>query len=223
MNLLRLSTRLAMTLKPKPRRERDEPEAAPSSISYARRDVLLAAPALVAVGIGLGNPAAALANDKDNDKHENECLSREAVVQKNLKTFHHLDFGVFNHQKWDQLHLSHSHDVVVHWPDGRTTVGIEAHIEDLKGLFVWAPDTHVVEHTWLFGGGDEAEFTGCVGIFAGTFTQPLPIGGGVTIPPTGRSFNVRISTTAHWNSHGVLNEEYLLWDNLLLNRQLGLA
>jgi hypothetical protein len=219
MNLLRLSTRQATTPKPKPRREPDEPEVAPSSLSYARRDVLLAAPALVAVGLGLGNPAAALAKGE----RENECLAKATVVERNKQTFHHLDFHVFNHQQWDQLHLSHSQDVVVHWPDGRTTVGIEAHIEDLKGLFVWAPDTHVVEHTWLFGGGDDAEFTGCVGIFAGTFTEPLPIGGGVTIPPTGRSFNIRFSTTAHWTPAGVLNEEYLLWDNQLLNKQLGLS
>ena len=190
-----------------------------AAIRATRRDVLRAAPAVVAAGIGLGNPAAALANGK----RENECLARETTVHKNMQTFHHLDFHVFNNQLWDQLHLSHSQDVVVHWPDGRTTVGIDAHIDDLKGLFVWAPDTHIVEHTWLFGGGDDAEFTGCLGIFTGTFTQPLPIGGGVKIQPTGKSFNLRFSTMAHWTPAGVLDEEYLLWDNQLLNRQLGLS
>jgi SnoaL-like polyketide cyclase len=200
--------------------QRDNPECASPATSYSRKEVLLAAPAVVAVGMGIANPAAAPAVPA---KPENECLARESIVKQNVKTFHHLDFQVFNHQQWDKLHLSHSDDVVVHWPDGRTTVGIDAHIEDLKGLFVWAPDTQVFEHTILFGGGDVAEFTGCVGIFGGTFTQPMPIGGGNTIPPTGKPFKINFSTTAHWTQEGVLNEEYLLWDNQELSRQLGLS
>lgn len=140
--------------------------------------------------MGIGYPVAALAASA---KREKECLARERIVRKNLKTFHHLDFQVFNHQQWDKIHLSHSDDVVVHWPDGRTTVGIDAHIEDLKGLFVWAPDTQVLGHTILFGGGDAAQFSGCIGILGGMFTEPLPIGGGNTIPPTGKQFKIQFS------------------------------
>src|SRR5258708_3312717 len=55
--------------------------------------------------------------------------------QAHLETFDDLDFNVYSHQKWDQLSRSHSKNVVVHWPDGRTTRGIEAHIEDLKKMF----------------------------------------------------------------------------------------
>jgi hypothetical protein len=190
------------------------------SASRTRREVLLAAPAVAAVGMGIAYPAAATAA---RAKRQIECLAKEGVVEENLKTFHYLDFHVFNHQQWDKLGLSHSEDVVVHWPDGRTTTGIDAHIEDLKGFFAWAPDTKVLEHTWLLGGGDAAQFTGCVAIFTGTFSRPMPIGGGNTIPPTGKRFKLRFSTTAHWNSEGVLDEEYLLWDNQELSRQIGLS
>lgn len=151
-----------------------------------------------------------------------ECLAKEGIARENLKTFHFLDFHVFNHQQWDKIGLSHSDDVVAHWPDGRTTNGINAHISDLKGFFAWAPDTQVLEHTWLFGGGEAAQFTGCIAVFAGSFSQPMPIGGGKAIPPTGKPFRLQFSTTAHWNSDGVIDEEYLLWDNQELSKQIGL-
>lgn len=192
--------------------------SSPSSASFSRREVLRLAPA---VAIGLCVPSATPALAAGN-KHEKQCLARDKIVENNIKTFRHADFHVFNNQRWDQLYLSHSRDVVVHWPDGRTTVGIDAHIEDLKALFVWAPDTQVFEHTILFGGGDAAQFTCSVGFFGGTFTEPMPIGGGQTIQPTGKSYRIRFSTTAHWIPDGVFDEEYLLWDNQELGRQLGL-
>ena len=65
------------------------------------------------------------------------------AVKSHIMTFDELDFDVFTHQKWDRLHESHSKDVIVHWPDGHTTQGIEKHIEDLKAMFVYAPDTRI--------------------------------------------------------------------------------
>ena len=200
--------------------ETNQPEDASPWTSRTRREVLLAAPPIAAAGIGLAYPAVANAATA---KQKAECLARDSVVKENLKTFHFLDFHVFNDQEWDKIGLSHSKDVVVHWPDGRTTVGIEPHIEDMKGFFAWAPDTQVLEHTWLFGGGEAAEFTGCIAIFGGTFTEPLPIGGGNTIPPTGKQFKITFSTTCHWTPDGVFDEEYILWDNQELSRQLGLS
>jgi SnoaL-like polyketide cyclase len=198
--------------------QRDQPED--SASSRTRREVLLAAPAVAAVGAGIVYPAIAPAAKA---KRTIDCLAKEGVVREHLKTFHYLDFHVFNHQQWDKIGLSHSDDVVVHWPDGRTTVGVDDHIKDLKGFFEWAPDTKVLEHTWLFGGGDTAQYTGCIAIFSGTFSRPMPIGGGKTIPATGKRFKLRFSTTAHWNSDGVLDEEYLIWDNQELGRQIGLS
>ena len=62
------------------------------------------------------------------------------AVERNLKTFDTLDFDVFSNQKWERLHESHAKDIVVTWPDGHETRGIDRHIEDLKALFVFAPD-----------------------------------------------------------------------------------
>src|SRR5438552_19094944 len=49
------------------------------------------------------------------------------AVEKNLKVFDTLDFDVFSNQKWDRLHESHAKDIVVTWPDGHETKGIDKH------------------------------------------------------------------------------------------------
>src|SRR3954453_8202382 len=54
------------------------------------------------------------------------------AVEKNLKKFDMLDFDVFSNQKWDRLGETHAKDIVVTWPDGHETKGIETHIADLK-------------------------------------------------------------------------------------------
>src|SRR5437660_206076 len=61
---------------------------------------------------------------------------QDPAVEKNLKVFDTLDFDVFSNQKWDRLKESHAPDIVVTWPDGHETKGIEKHIDDLKALFV---------------------------------------------------------------------------------------
>ena len=78
----------------------------------------------------------------------------ERAVNTHIATFDTLDFDVFTHQKWDRLHESHSQDVIVHWPDGHQTKGIDKHIEDLKAMFVYAPDTRIEVHSVKFGSGD---------------------------------------------------------------------
>ena len=74
-----------------------------------------------------------------------------SAVERNLKTFDALDFDVFSNQKWDRLHESHAKDIVVTWPDGHETKGIDRHIEDLKALFVFAPDIAIKVHPVRFG------------------------------------------------------------------------
>jgi hypothetical protein len=64
----------------------------------------------------------------------------ERMASEQLAKFDTLDFDVFTNQKWDRLKESHANDIVVHWPDGHETKGIEKHIEDLKAMFVYAPD-----------------------------------------------------------------------------------
>jgi hypothetical protein len=140
-------------------------------------------------------------------------------VEKNLKVFDTLDFDVFSNQKWDRLGESHSKDIVVTWPDGHETKGIEKHIEDLKAMFVYAPDITIKEHPIRFGSGS---WTTATGVMTGTFTQPMPLGEGKSIPPTGKRFALGMVTVGHW-SNGTMDHEWLFWDSGDFMKQLGLA
>ncbi len=140
-------------------------------------------------------------------------------VEKNLKVFDTLDFDVFSNQKWDRLNESHSKDIVVTWPDGHETKGIEKHIEDLKALFVFAPDIKISEHPIRFGSGS---WTTATGVMTGTFSQPMPIGEGKSIPASGKSFALGMVTVGHW-SNGTMDHEWLFWDNGDFMKQIGLA
>src|SRR5216117_1958891 len=91
-----------------------------------------------------------------------------AAVESNLKTFDVLDFDVFSNQKWDRLQESHAQDIIVTWPDGHETRGIAKHIEDLKALFVYAPDITIKVHPIRFGSGS---WTAVTGVMTGTFTR----------------------------------------------------
>jgi hypothetical protein len=142
----------------------------------------------------------------------------KTTVDKNIKTFDELDFVVFTNQEWTRLHESHSKDVKVNWPDGHYTTGIEKHIEDLKALFVYAPDTNIKVHPVKFGSG---EWTSVIGVMAGTFTKPMPVGDGNFIQPTGKKFSINMCTVGHWKD-GVMIEEWLFWDNATNMKQIGL-
>ena len=142
-----------------------------------------------------------------------------ALVAEHLKTFDELDFDVFSHEKWDRLHESHSQNILVHWPDGHTTTGIERHIADLKALFVYAPDTQIKQHPVKLG---EGNLTAVTGIMTGTFTQPMPLGNGKFIQPTGKKFRLPMATVGRWEN-GVMVEEFLYWDSQAYMKQMGLA
>lgn len=140
-------------------------------------------------------------------------------VEKNLKVFDVLDFDVFSNQKWNRLLESHSRDIIVTWPDGHETKGIDKHIADLKDLFVYAPDITIKVHPIRFGSGD---WTTVTGVMTGTFTKPMPIGDGKFIQPTGKKFALPMATIGHW-SKGTMDHEWLFWDSHEFMKQLGLA
>ena len=144
-----------------------------------------------------------------------------ANLDKNLQTFDTLDYTVFSNQEWVRLHESHSRDIKVNWPDGHFTNGIDKHIEDLKAMFVYAPDTRIKQHPIRFG-SSTGEWTCVTGVFEGTFTKPMPIGNGKFIKPTGKAFKMPMCTVGHW-SNGVMIEESLFWDNQTYMNQIGLG
>ena len=141
------------------------------------------------------------------------------AVEKNLKIFDTLDFDVFSNQKWDRLGESHAQDIIVTWPDGHETHGIEPHIKDLRALFIYAPDIKIKVHPIRFGSG---EWTAVSGFMTGTFSKPMPVAGGKSIPPTGKHFNLGMLTVGHWKN-GKMDHEWLYWDNQDFMKQIGLA
>ncbi|WP_332023271.1 ester cyclase [Rudaea sp.] len=143
----------------------------------------------------------------------------EIKAKDHLSIFDTLDFDVYTHQKWERFKESHAPDILVHYPDGHTTKGLEAHIAELKPMFVFAPDTRIETHPVRIGTG---EWTSVIGVMQGTFTQPMPIGGGKTIAPTGKKFKFEMATIGHWKN-GLMDEEYLFWDNQAFMKQAGLA
>ena len=50
----------------------------------------------------------------------------------------------------------------------------------------------------------------------------MDIGGGKAIAPTGKAFRLAMVTIGHWKD-GVMDEEWLFWDNASFMKQIGLA
>ncbi|RSK41616.1 ester cyclase [Mangrovimonas spongiae] len=144
----------------------------------------------------------------------------ETKTQQRLMVFDTLDYEFYTNQKWDKFSHSHANDIVVYNADGSISKGLyPAHINDLKPMFVFAPDTRIENHPVKFGNGD---WTAVIGELKGTFTEPMPIGEGKTIAPTGKKFKLRMATIAHWKD-GKMTEEYLFYDNQDFMKQIGLA
>ncbi len=147
------------------------------------------------------------------------CVGSGGTEKTQLEAFDDLDYNVFSGQKWDELHRSHDEDIQVHWPDGHTTKGIQVHIDDLKAMFVYAPDPRIKQHPIRISCG---EWTSVMGIMEGTFTEPMHGEDGRTIQPTGKAFKLPMVTIGHWKD-GKMDEEWLFWDNQAYMKQIGLA
>jgi ketosteroid isomerase-like protein len=143
----------------------------------------------------------------------------QASVAAHLSRFDDLDFEAFNKQQWDLFNQIHAEDVVVTFPDGHQTTGIDRHDADMKALFAWAPDMKVTAHPIKFGAG---AWTAVTGVLTGTFTRPMSLAQGPSIPPTGKSFTVPMCTIAHWKDSRIV-EETLFWDSGAMMQQIGVA
>jgi hypothetical protein len=147
-----------------------------------------------------------------------ELASSNDSIESHLRTFDTLDYEVFSNQQWHRFKESHAQNIKVYWPDGHVTEGLDNHLEDMKNLFVHAPDTRIKEHPIKFGSGN---YTAVTGVFEGTFTKPMPIGDGKFIQPTGKAFKMPMATVGIWKD-GVMIEEHLFWDNQTYAKQIGL-
>lgn len=151
-------------------------------------------------------------------KQIKELTAANAQVAKHLETFDTLDYIVFSNHEFTRLHESHAKNIKVHFPDGHTEVGLEQHIKTLDAMFVYAPDTRIKEHPFKIGSGN---ITAVMGYMEGTFTQPMPASDGTLLQPTGKKFKLPMATIGVWEN-GVMQEEYLFWDNQsYMNQILG--
>ncbi len=151
----------------------------------------------------------------------NKYKTDEALAEKRFAIFDTLDYDLYSNQKWDKFNHSHADNIKVYYPDGSITTGLyPQHIDQLTPVFAFAPDTKIKTHPIKFGRGD---WTCVVGVMEGTFSQPMPIGEGKTIPPTGKKFKLSMTTIGHWGPDGKMTEEYLFWDNQSFMKQIGLA
>jgi len=157
------------------------------------------------------------------DSLQNELkkfTDEKAMTEHRLLVFDTLDYEFYSNQTWDKFNHSHADNIKVYYPDGFVTEGLyPQHIDMLTPMFAFAPDTKIKNHPVRFGSGD---WTCVIGEMEGTFSKPMPIGNGKTIPPTNKKFKLSMSTIGHWKD-GKMIEEYLHWDNQSFMKQIGLA
>lgn len=169
------------------------------------------------IGCSTGVDSAELQSLKSELKRVQD---EKALIEKRLAEFDRLDFDYYSGQDWDSFNLSHADNINVYYPDGSTTEGLyPQHIDMLKPMFVFAPDTKIKNHPVRFGSG---EWTAVIGEMEGTFSQPMPAGEGKTIAPTGKKFKVAMATIGRWKDDKMV-EEFLFWDNQAFMKQIGLA
>ena len=173
---------------------------------------------IFAAAIGSAGPTRAQTTPQNDSQELERYRTAERIGQEHLKKFDTLDFDIYTNQKWERFKENHSPDILVHYPDGHTTKGLEAHIAELKPQFVFAPDTRIREHPVKIQSG---EWTSVIGLMEGTFSQPMQTPNG-PIAPTGKKFKLLMSTVGHWKN-GVMDEEFLFWDNASFMKQIGLA
>jgi len=152
-------------------------------------------------------------------KQLQEILKSNKQIEVNLQKFDTLDFVIYSTQDWKRLHESHAKNIKVTYPDGSVTIGLDEHIKQLSPMFTFAPNTKITEHPIRFGSG---KYTAVTGYVEGTFSKPMDIGNGKTIPATGKSFKLPMCTIGIWKD-GVMIEEQLYWDNQAFMKQIGLA
>ena len=188
------------------------------SIKYKLAAVALSLGAVAATAQEIAPSHPSLPDGITAEKYYNGGAVSGSETQALIDRFDALDFEIFSNQQWDRVHESHDDDIIVTWPDGHSTVGIDTHIDDLKNLFVFAPDLKIESHPVRIGSDD---WTAVIGVMTGTFTEPMPIGGGNFIEPTNKAFSIQMATVAFWQDERMIHE-WLFWDNDTFYRQLGL-
>ncbi|HRH66208.1 MAG TPA: polyketide cyclase [Bacteroidia bacterium] len=151
--------------------------------------ILLIATLATFTGCTNSSNTAALEAKVDSLQAELKKFTDErATTEQRLLSFDTLDYEFYSNQQWDKFNHSHADNIKVFYPDGHVTEGLYPdHIDMLTPMFAFAPDTKIKEHPVKFGSGD---WTAVIGVMEGSFSKPMPIGNGKTIPPNGKKFKI---------------------------------
>ena len=141
-------------------------------------------------------------------------------VAKHLELFDQLDFEAYSKQDWELFRQIHCDDVVVSDSMGNHSKGIDAHVAAIQQVFSWAPDSQVLDHPIKIGQGDYTAVTGRTHL---TFTEPMLLPDGGSVPPTGKASDGLMVTVARWRGDCIAEEQLFFADTSVSQKQLGLA
>jgi ketosteroid isomerase-like protein len=136
----------------------------------------------------------------------------------NIALYDKMDLVAFSQHDMKTIAEIHSDNVEVINPDGSITKGMDKHKGEMQWLFDTFSDIDITDHPIKFGSGN---WTAGMSVTSGTFDKPMKLQDGTVIPPTGKKFSIHICTLVRWEN-GKIAEEYLFWDNLDWNKQIGL-
>jgi ketosteroid isomerase-like protein len=146
--------------------------------------------------------------------------AKEARETRNIALYDKMDLEAFATHDMKTIKEIHADNVVVYNPDGSITKGMTPnHANEMQWLFDTFPDITINAHPIKFGSGD---WTAGMSVTKGTFSAPMKLPNGKVIQPTGKPFEIRIVTLVKWKD-GRIAKEYLFWDNLDWNRQIGIS
>jgi len=127
----------------------------------------------------------------------------------------------FNSRDVAGMNATHHPGMIAHLGSAKPIKGSTAHAAAMKDMFRTFPDVHVHNDPYptQFGSGD---WTTVISRTTGTFTGKMTLPNGKVIAPTGKAFDLNLSTTAKWDGD-VIVEEFVFWDSALQAQQIGLT
>lgn len=144
------------------------------------------------------------------------------LVAHNLGLMKQAD-DAFNSRDLDTMDGFH-HPLVVAYTTGamnEPTRSLPPHHQVCVDVISAFPDVHVHNDPYPIQFG-QGEWTTAISRMTGTFAGEMIGPDGQRVPPTGRSFDVKFTTTARWQN-GLIVEEWVFWDQPTLLQQIGLA